>query len=253
MSDLHLDMTSQPPPDLAEGVQVVVVAGDTCEGLVKAVDRLRSAYPSPVQIVMTAGNHEFYGYTYPEELAAGRKRAAELDVCFLENNTAHVGSLRIIGATLWTDYLLFGVHLRDAAMYTARDTMRDHKKIKWKKTPWMRFRPQEASQLHLRSVEYFERELAIQHRGPTMLLSHHGMLPEMVDPASAQSMVSAAFTSDLSELLAQFKPNFAVSGHTHYPVNFRRGHTHYISNPRGYPEERIAFDRALVIEVPDTR
>jgi predicted phosphodiesterase len=249
MSDLHLDVWSEAPPPLFDGVQVVVVAGDTCVGLVEAIECLRLAYPKPTAIAMVAGNHEFYSRSYADELAAGRKRAAELDVSFLENNVAHLGPMRIIGATLWTDYLLFGPDLRPAAMRVARDIMRDHKKIKWNKSPWMRFRPEEARLLHNRSVEFFETELANKHNGPTMLLTHHGMVREAVAPAVADTLLTAAYASDHSDLLGRFEPDFVVSGHTHHPIDFQRSGTRYISNPRGYPGEAIKLNCALVIEV----
>jgi hypothetical protein len=50
----------------------------------------------------------------------------------------------VIGVTLWTDYLLFGAGMRPPAMREALDRIRDHKRIKWNKDPWQRFRPQEA-------------------------------------------------------------------------------------------------------------
>lgn len=251
MSDLHLNTSINPPPPLAAGVKLVAVAGDTCEGLVEAIEHLRLAYPKPTAIAMVAGNHEFYSRCYHEELAAGRSRAAELDVGFLENDAVQIGPLRILGATMWTDYFLAGRLLRQAAMHTARDTMRDHKKIKWNKIPWRRFRPEEATFLHSQSIDFLQRELMQDHNGPTMLLCHHGLVREAIDPASTNSLLSAAYVSDHSWLLERFKPHFVVSGHTHYPVDLQLGQTRYISNPRGYPGERIPFNPALVIEVPD--
>jgi hypothetical protein len=50
MSDLHVDYPgSSGLPPLATGVDVVVVAGDTCQGLVPAIETLRRAYPSPTE------------------------------------------------------------------------------------------------------------------------------------------------------------------------------------------------------------
>lgn len=250
MSDLHLSGSINPPP-LVAGVGLVAIAGDTCEGLVEAIERLRVAYPKPTVIAMVAGNHEFYSRCYREELAAGRQRAADLDIKFLENDVTCIGPLRIVGATLWTDYLISGLSLRAAAMHAARDIMRDHKKIKWNKNPWTRFRPEEALLLHNQSVAFMECVLARKHNGPTMLLCHHGMVREAMEPAAMNSLLAAAYASDCSSLLDRFGPDFVVSGHTHYPVDFRRGPTRYISNPRGYPGEGIAFDPTLVVEVND--
>ncbi len=61
MSDLHLDHPrSEDPPPLAAGADMVIVAGDTCQGLVKAIEHLRRAYLAPTEVVMLSGNHELW-------------------------------------------------------------------------------------------------------------------------------------------------------------------------------------------------
>lgn len=247
MSDLHLGPGSEDLPPLVDGAKLVVVAGDTCEGLVNAIESLRTAYPD-VGIAMVAGNHEFYGRVYKEELESGRKRAHELEVSLLENDTAFFGRLRIIGASFWTDYLLFGPHLRLAAMRAAYDQMRDHKRIRWNRNPWQRFRPHEALSLHVRSRNFFETELSRQHDGPTMLLAHHGMIREALDPANERSLLAAAYAS---EVPFATQADLVVTGHTHRPMDFHRGRTRFISNPRGYRGEGVRFDPCFVVEVPN--
>lgn len=108
---------------------------DTCQGLVKAVETLRRAFPD-VEVVTVAGNHEYYGTEMPSELEAGRVRARELGVHLVENDVISIGTARVVGCTLWTDYCLFGAGLREAAMHTAADGLMDHKRIKWRKDPW---------------------------------------------------------------------------------------------------------------------
>jgi hypothetical protein len=197
MSDLHLGPGWDQPPPLAEGATLVLVGGDTCEGLVKAVEALRTAFPN-TDVAMVAGNHEFYGSIYKEELEAGLERARALGVCLLENETAIFKRLRVIGASFWTDYLLFGPQLREAAMRAAYDQMRDHKRIRWNRDPWQRFRPQEALSLHVQSRNFFEAELACPRDGPTLLLTHHPMIREALDPANERSLLAAAYACELA-------------------------------------------------------
>jgi hypothetical protein len=135
--------------------------------LVRAIETLRRAFPN-TEIATVAGNHEYYGFCLSDELEAGRARAKELGVHFLECHTVVIGKLRIIGATAWTDYELFGASLRIPAMRAAADVMLDHKRIKWRKQPWQRFRPDEARALHLRSRAYIDAELAKLHDGPSL-------------------------------------------------------------------------------------
>lgn len=249
MSDLHVDsLRARGFPPIAPDAGLVVIAGDTCEGARQAVRLMRSAYPA-TDIVAVAGNHEFYRTTYSEELDAAREYARMLGIHLLENQTVTFGRLRVIGATLWTDYSLFGESLRVPAMRLASETMRDHSRIKWERYPWKRFRPQEARALHLRSRAYIESEFAKPHDGPTLVLTHHPAIVEALAPQLRGRMIAAAYASDLSSMIDRYQPEYWISGHTHYPIDHHRGRTRLISNPCGYHNELSSFDPALVIEV----
>ncbi len=213
-SDLHVDFPgARGFPPLAGGAELILAAGDSCQGLVRAIEMLRSAYPR-TEVVTVAGNHEYYGGVLPEELEAGRKRARELGVHLVENGTASFGRLRIVAATMWTDYELFGERLREPAMRAASDAMRDHKRIRWQREPWQRFRPQEARRLHLESRAYLEAELSRRHDGPTLVMTHHAPTIEAVAPAFQRSLASAAYASELLPIVDRHQPDFWLSGHT---------------------------------------
>ena len=251
MSDLHLDFPgARGFPPLAGDTELVLIGGDTCQGLVRAVEAMRMAYPH-VEIAAVAGNHEFYGHTLGEELDAGRERALELGVHLVENATVIFDRLhlRVIGATLWTDYELFGQSLREAAMRTAYDTMRDHKRIKWSRRPWRRFRPQEARMLHLQSRAYIESELAKAYDGTTILLTHMAPTIAAIEPQYRNHMTAAAYSSNLLATIDRHQPDFWISGHTHYSMDLHRGRTHLISNPCGYADENARFAPQMVIEM----
>jgi hypothetical protein len=249
MSDLHIDFHGPHGiPRLAQGAALVIVAGDTCQGLVRAIEALRRAF-SNSEIAMVAGNHEYYGFCLPDELEAGRARAKELGVHLLECNTVVIDNLRIIGATTWTDYELLGEALRIPAMRTATDVMMDHKRIKWRKQPWHRFRPEEARALHLQSRAYIDTELAKLHRGPSLVLTHHAATIEAIAPHFHRSLISAAYASELLPIVDRHQPEWWISGHTHMSLNFQREKTRLISNPAGYADENPFFDPLLTIEV----
>jgi Icc-related predicted phosphoesterase len=251
MSDVHLDFPgARGFPPLARDAELVLIAGDTCEGLVRAVETMRMAYPH-AEIAAVAGNHEFYGRTFGEELQAGRERARQLGVHLLADETIvfdHL-HLRVIGATLWTDYELFGESLRESAMRTAYDTMRDHKRIKWSRRPWRRFRPQEARMLHLRSRTFIEAELSKAYNRTTIVLTHMAPTVEAIERQHRESMSAAAYASNLLATIDRHQPDFWISGHTHYSIDIRRGRTRLISNPCGYPNENTRFDPQMVIEI----
>jgi DNA repair exonuclease SbcCD nuclease subunit len=253
MGDLHLSFPgSEGPPPLAEGADAVLVAGDTCEELARAVETLRRAYPEPVEIVTVAGNHEFHSrrLSYDGNLAEGREAAARHRVHLLERDVSVLENVRILGCTLWTDYLLFGEDLREAAMLVAGATMNDHRRIKWRRDPWMRFRPVEARMLHLESRAFVARELSKSHPGPTICLFHHAVALEALAPTRRRDLVDAAYASDLTSMFESYDCDLVVTGHVHRSFDIRRGATRFLANPAGYAGETTRFDPALVVEVP---
>jgi predicted phosphodiesterase len=253
MSDLHLTFPgSKGLPPLVRGVDGVLIAGDIREGMAEAVEVLRPAYPEPTEIVIVAGNHEFYSgrLAYHENLALGREAAGRNRVHLLERDVCHLpGNVRIIGCTMWTDYRLLGDNLREAAMRTAAATMNDHRRIKWQRDPWRRFRPTEARLLHLGSRAFVEQELATPHAGPTICLFHHGVTPEAIAPPERGQLISAAYTSDLTSIFERYACNLVVTGHTHHSLDVRHSTTRFLSNPAGYGENK-QFDPAMVVEFP---
>jgi Icc-related predicted phosphoesterase len=251
VSDLHSDcrgFAGYPKP--AASVDVVLVAGDTRQGIAPALTELRRAYPSPIEIVVVAGNHEFWGGTWRREIEHARRAAAEMDgIHFLEDSVTFIGGLRVIGCTRWSDYDLFGPSLRASAMRWAYDTVRDHKRMKWQSNPWLRFRPTEARLLHLTSRAFIEAELSKSHQGPTAVITHFPATPHAINPRLQRSISTAAACSDLSPLIERYQPDLWVSGHTHYRMNSRIGRTCLISNPSGYAGETTGFDPNMTVEL----
>jgi hypothetical protein len=254
MSDLHSDFPgfkSYPAP--APGASVIVVAGDTRQGLAAALRELRAAYPPPLEVVVVAGNHEFWARpALPAAIDEGRRVAADLGLHYLENEVAVIGGatgVRFAGCTLWSDYGLFGEASRAAAMRAALEGMRDHKRIKWSSNPWARFRPQEARALHLTSLAFLEAVLATHYPGPTVLVTHFAPTIDAVSPSHRDGLLAASACTALVPLVDRFGPAAWISGHTHFAYRMTRGRTLMISNPHGYPDERLGFDPNLTIEV----
>jgi predicted phosphodiesterase len=252
MSDLHIRFAgSRGFPPLAPGVDAVLIAGDVCDGLVAAVEAVRHAYPEPTEIFFTPGNHEFYSskLSFHESLALGREAAARHRVHLLERDVCHFERIRIVGCTMWTSYSLLGEATREAAMRTAAATMSDHRRIKWHRDPWMRFRPFEARLLHLQSRDFVERELAKHHPGPTVCLFHHPVTRDALASDDLE-LIDAAYASDLTSVFESLGCDMVVSGHTHVSLDVTRGGVRYVSNPAGYADENRSFNPALTVEVP---
>ena len=248
-SDLHVDVFPIKPITIMPGVDLVIVAGDTCEGALRAFEHLRRIVPQPIPILMVLGNHEHYRRFVPHELAQARSHAPAFNIHVLENDAIVLGGVRFVGATLWTDYAIFGEAYQAAVMSACASGMNDHRLIGWQKQPWLRFRPQEAALLHHRSRVYLKDAMAVPFNGPSVMVTHHGVHWNSVLPRFATDPVTGAFVSDLEELIRTTKPVLAVHGHVHNSCDYRIGETRILCNPHGYGAENPDFNGALVVEV----
>jgi predicted phosphodiesterase len=284
-SDLHADVNKTKPIAIGSDVDVVAVAGDIMEGAENSFVTLRTIVPESVPIIMTMGNHEYYHRFLGEELEFAMAIAPNFNIRLLENSSTVITSRTAIdkvvfcGASLWTDYRLFGDHNACAAMHAARLGMNDHRLIGWKRDPWLRFRPQEAAMLHARSRAFFAEALATvppDDASPVVFLSHHAPDFRSVAPRHATDILTAAFASNmLVELLGETpdrklidadrdidpknsqsnnsgpRIDLFIHGHVHNSADYRVGRTRVrvICNPHGYGNENPSFNPSLVVEI----
>ncbi|MEH2483641.1 Icc-related predicted phosphoesterase [Nitrobacteraceae bacterium AZCC 2146] len=249
ISDLHLDAAVTKPIVLADAIDAVVVAGDTCQGSVQAFEALRRIVPCEVPIIMVMGNHEFYRRAIHDELALAMAKARDFNITLLEEGTAVIGGVRFVGATLWTDYGLFGGSSMDLAIHAARLGMNDHLLIALREGPMQRFDPEDAQAMHRQSRAYLAAVLATPFPGPSVVVTHHAPHPGSVHQRYQSDLLSAAFVSDLSEPIRRYSPDLWIHGHVHNSFDYRVGRTRIVCNPHGYGRENPAFDPSLVVEV----
>jgi len=253
-SDLHADFATPRSITIAPDVDAVVVAGDTCQGAHNALRTVRSMVPDNVVVMYSCGNHEYYRRCLPDELSLARSLAPCLNIHVLENDAIVLGGVRFVGCTLWTDYELFGPVNRQAAMRAAGDGLNDHRLITWRKQPWLRFRPEEALLLHTNSKGFLSTTLSTPFDGPTVVVSHHAPHWRSVHPRYRSDLLTAAFVSDLSDLMTAYQPSLWIHGHVHSSFDYHvddenKESTRVVCNPRGYGDENPQFDPALIVEV----
>ena len=79
-SDLHIDVRPIKKITIQDGVDLVIVAGDTCEGVLRAFEHLRRIVPMHIPIIMVMGNHEYYRRFVPNELELARSHGAAFNI-----------------------------------------------------------------------------------------------------------------------------------------------------------------------------
>lgn len=258
-SDLHLEHLEWRFPDY-RGVEptdadLLVLAGDIANGA-RALD-LFGDWPCPV--IYVPGNHEYYGSSLAKVQAELAERAAAFpNVTVLAPGVSEVAGVRFVGCTLWTDYGLFGESVREVAMAACAATLPDHKVIKLEGET--AFSPAIAREMHRQQKEWLCARLGEPFAGVTVVITHHAPAPGSLHPIFAKDPVSAAFISDLTEMLGV--ASLHIHGHTHHSFDYEVKGTRVIANPMGYckgvklvasPDELLRenpdFDPRLVVEL----
>jgi predicted phosphodiesterase len=269
LSDLHLELTRR--WDLPSAVSrpcfdVLVVAGDLTPRMERGVAWLRERVPD-CPVIYVPGNHEGYGCDVDRTVEKAKHAAEGSKVFVLENEAIRIGDVTFAGATLWTDFNLFGDQRR--AMVVAGERMNDFRKIRTARYA-ARFRPPHALARHLRSRAFFEAEFRKPRSGALVAISHHAPFrgPRPTTAAnrlSDEEILDAAYRSDLTSLMVPAPddgsgelqpPDVWVFGHTHEHVDTVMGKTRLVSNGKGYgplyvgqPWTNPRFDPNFVIEV----
>lgn len=245
LSDLHLEFANFSPP-LAE-IDVVVLAGDIWKKDL-GIHWARSTWPD-TEIIYVAGNHEFYRGDRKAVQSLLRDAAEETGVHFLDNDEIVIDDVRFLGATLWTDFNLFGVEQQAASMEVGKNGLNDFRLINEGGVP---FTPTDAVALCNQSIDWLKTKLTQESNSvKTVVVTHH--LPSMQSVADRykNDILSACFASNLDELLGY--SDLWIHGHTHDSFDYMANGTRVICNPRGYvhqgKQENLRFNPELVIEI----
>jgi predicted phosphodiesterase len=251
MSDLHLDVNAAYPfglPSARPAHDAVILAGDLCEGIDRGVDWIEGVGLHERPVVYVPGNHEFYGRERRAALASGRAAAAlRRNIYVLDRQRFDLGAVTILGATLWTDYRLYGT--QDESMRIAERYLSDHRMIS-EGDDAKGFSAAHARAEHDLSVAWLAREIAIgRDAGRTLVVvTHHAPTPKSVSQRFKGHPLTAAFASDLEHLFEGV--SLWVHGHTHRHCDHTVAATRIINNPRGYlRHETTGFVADLVVEV----
>jgi Icc-related predicted phosphoesterase len=240
LSDLHNEFLRSPRliPRVPE-VDVVVLAGDIdldCRGLEWA----RRTFDT--RIIYVAGNHEFYNFDFDATRERMRSAAELLGIDLLDPGTVEIGDVVFVGATLWTDFALFENPERE--MSIAMKCLNDFRLIKG-------FTPARSLTRHVEERAFIERELAKYRGRRCVVVSHHLPSWRSVAERYRGDKLSAAFASNLDDVIEREQPRLWVHGHTHDGFDYMIGETRVVCNPGGYPDDtdNPRFDLRKVVEV----
>lgn len=257
LSDLHLEFGGAGVPPLAPGADIVVMAGDLAPARRFSTRLMRRAWKAARHILYVPGNHEYYGSNIADAQHILALDCSGCSVTLLDTEAVTIDSIRFIGATLWTDFRLFGEAREPDAHRAAVEGLNDFRgsirgagrgDFKTRQD----FTTRDAAQRHAAERAFIEEELeqAAKDGLETVVVTHHAPSPRSIHPRFADDPLVPGYASDLEVVIEHFQPALWVHGHVHQAVDFRIGRTRVLANPRGYDKaEAVDFVPDLVVEV----
>ena len=242
LSDLHTEFADFDPPET--DADIVVLAGDIGVGTAGIEWAARRFGEKPV--VYVPGNHEYYDHDIGiiDEL----KSAAPANIHILNRDSYEFDGVRFLGATLWTDFRLYGEGEAWFSRQRAKRSIEDFTAIQNKDR---RFTPEDSVRLHESAKTWLVGELQKEFGGSTVVVTHH--LPAMPSIASQykNDALNPAFASRLEDVIETCQPDLWIHGHTHVGCDYEIHGTRVVCNPRGYPNESSGkgFLPGLVVAV----
>ena len=203
-------------------------------------------------MIVVSGNHELYGGSLLD-LSVMRTFAARHKVDFLENSRTTISNVRFLGATLWSDFSLYGEEkTQNRAMREAQASIADYRAIR--SAEGYPLEPGETLRRHAETVAFLDNELGRAFEGGTVVVTHFAPHRGCIAPQFLGGALTPYLVSDLAWLMKKHDIDVWCHGHTHTNVDFvAENGCRVVSNQMGYAWEYeygdMDFRPDLIIEV----
>ena len=231
------------------GEDVVVLAGDihTRGRHEEIIDQI----PETTQIVMVAGNHEYYHSEFHTINSYLKNLESELsNFRFLNNDSITINGIHFYGGTMYSDLKLNG---EVGFLATKADTQKyiaDFRvtTIEGEDGKWRGWSVDDHLKEHTKfcdGLQFWLKETEGQKR---VVISHFVPHRQAIHPRWGVSALNGYFTCDMDRYMGW--EGKWLFGHTHDSSNFMVGDTHCICNPRGYGSENSGgFVDNMIIDI----
>lgn len=184
-------------------------------------------------IIMVAGNHEYYGGRFPDAIDWMKHATSRFpNIHYLEKDHIEIEGVTYVGGTLWTN-----MHKRNPiTMSYLIQEMNDSKKIKASQHNFRRLLPIDTCTRHDETLEYIREIVDSDPNKTYVVVSHHTPSSLSIHPTYKYDHdYNGAYYSDLSEFILD-RPQIKLwtCGHVHTAHSYYMGETLIASNPRGY-------------------
>lgn len=247
-SDLHLEFREnlrfiQTLPFEVAG-DVLVIAGDVAylnDTTIPNIQFWKWASKNYRQVLMVAGNHEFYHNGDVASQGDSWKRMFHPNVGYYHNKVVHIDDTDFILSTLWS-------RIPPLDEFTVKTGMNDYRQILYQKH---RLHPQNINDEFEKNLTFIRNAVEASKAEKIAVVTHHLPTFAAIDDMYKGDVLNVAFATELGDYIANSRINAWIYGHAHHRTNFYIGNTHMVSNPLGYifAGEGAAFDETAMIEI----
>lgn len=249
-SDLHLEFRSNSEylhrNPLRVCGDILLLAGDTCYMGSESHDRHPFwdwAAEHFTEVLVCAGNHEFYKGLDPSALPDGHCEYIRPNVRRVHNGVVRIDEVDFIISTLWA-------HIHPANELECALRIADFARIGYRGDAMM---PADFNREHQRCKEFLTQALSSSTAKHKVVMTHHLPSPQLLAPQFQGSRLNDAYVSDLTSFVAACEADYWVYGHSHRNINMQIGTTRCLSNQLGYVQlgEGMDFDHTAHIIFPE--
>jgi len=240
MSDLHVEFGWDCKFTTHPGV-TLILAGDIHSNTEALILLIKDACDNYENVIMVAGNHEFYGNNYDEVIHTLRAEDRNIsNFFFLEKGIAHIEDVTFLGGTLWSnpDWDVFR-NINDAY----KIEYRGHKLL-----------DTDIAHFNEITTKFIKKELKRKRKNKLVVVTHFGP-----DPALMHKRWLSYPRMNTYFWATGFQEHFHLAdmwlyGHTHDSGDMVLDGCRCICNPHGYKmrgdwENAFGFNPELIIEV----
>lgn len=193
------------------------------------------------------GNHEFYGSAYSKLVDKLKEESKGSNIHILEKDSVSIDGVNFLGCTLWTDFNLFRDSRNDG--YQCQQVMTDYKKIRVSPR-FSKIRSIDIFSIHRKSLNWLTNKLSELEGQKNIVVTHHAPSLRSVPDYYKDNVISAAYASNLENVIEKHNPRAWIHGHLHNSSNYKIKETQVVCNPRGYSDERNSeFDDNFILEI----
>ena len=236
-SDLHLEHRTKTNSlfDLIDrtNADALVLCGDICpygSRLLSVIEEACHSYP---YVIFVLGNHEFVGgITHHEVINRIRcfeEHMSEHGFLFLENQMKTINGINIFGGTMYSN-------INPESMVAVAENIHDFKDENW------------TVDQHVNAFEEWKRAFLEQKEKIDVCITH--FIPSYQSSKKYVGDPSESyFTTEMGNEIAYGDISLWIHGHGHDSQDYYIGNTRVVANPLGYPFEKNAFNRGMVVDV----